>query len=70
MAIELATFAGAKPGSGKNFAKLKGTLAKRGAKNPGALAAYIGRQKYRRQEVRRDEPRHAQGWRYRAGRLG
>ena len=45
-AIELATFAGAKPGSGKNFAKLKGTLAKRGARNPGALAAWIGRKKY------------------------
>ena len=45
-AIELATFAGAKPGSGKNFAKLQGVLAKRGARNPGALAAYIGRKKY------------------------
>lgn len=47
-AIELATFAGAKPGSGKNFAKLQGVLAKRGARNPGALAAYIGRKKYGR----------------------
>ena len=45
-AIELATFAGAPPGSGKNFAKLKGSLAKRGARNPGALAAWIGRKKY------------------------
>jgi hypothetical protein len=42
------TFAGAPPGSGKNFAKLKGALAKRGARNPGALAAYIGRKKYGR----------------------
>lgn len=46
MAIELSTFAGKPPGSGANFAKLKGSLAKRGAKNPGALAAYIGRKKY------------------------
>jgi hypothetical protein len=46
VAIELATFAGKPPGSGANFAKLKGSLAKRGAKNPGALAAYIGRKKY------------------------
>jgi hypothetical protein len=38
----------AKPklGSGKRFAALKGKLAKRGAKSPGALAAYIGRKKY------------------------
>ena len=47
-AIELATFAGKPPGSGHNFAKLQGVLAKRGAKNPGALAAYIGRKKYGR----------------------
>jgi hypothetical protein len=47
-AIELATFAGAKPGSGKNFAKLSASLAKRGARNPAALAAYIGRKKYGR----------------------
>ena len=41
------TTAGAKPGSGKNFRALKGKLAKRkGVKNPGALAAAIGRQKY------------------------
>jgi hypothetical protein len=46
--IELATFAGARPGSGRNFAKLSSTLASRGAKNPGALAAYIGRKKYGR----------------------
>lgn len=45
-AIELATFAGKKPGSGKNFAKLSAHLASRGAKDPDALAAYIGRRKY------------------------
>lgn len=33
-------------GSGKRFAALKSKLAKRGARNPGALAAYIGRRKY------------------------
>jgi len=36
----------AKLGSGKRFAALKNKLAKKGAKNPGALAAYIGRKKY------------------------
>lgn len=35
-----------KPGGGGRFAKLKGQLAKKGAKKPGALAAYIGREKY------------------------
>lgn len=30
-------------GSGKRFTALKAKLSKRGAKNPGALAAYIGR---------------------------
>lgn len=35
-----------KLGGGGRFAKLKGDLADKGAKNPGALAAYIGRQKY------------------------
>jgi len=37
----------AKPrlGSGKRFAQLKSKLAKKGAKNPGALAAWIGRKK-------------------------
>lgn len=34
-----------KLGGGGRFAKLKGQLADRGAKNPGALAAYIGRKK-------------------------
>lgn len=38
----------AKPrlGSGKRFAALTKKLGKRGAKNPKALAAYIGRKKY------------------------
>jgi len=35
-----------KVGGGGRFAKLKGKLAKRGAKSPGALAAWIGRKKY------------------------
>ena len=33
-------------GSGKRFATLKSKLAAKGASNPGALAAYIGRKKY------------------------
>lgn len=39
---------GRKPplGSGKRFKALKGELGARGARNPGALAAYIGRRKY------------------------
>ena len=38
----------AKPklGSGGRFRQLKGKLAAKGATNPGALAAYIGRKKY------------------------
>lgn len=36
----------AKLGSGKRFASLKRSLASKGAKNPGALAAFIGRKKY------------------------
>jgi hypothetical protein len=35
-----------KLGSGKRFAQLSSKLGKRGAKNPKALAAFIGRQKY------------------------
>lgn len=35
-----------KPGGGGRFAALKSKLAARGARNPGALAAYIGREKY------------------------
>ena len=35
------------PGGGGRFAKLKGELGKRkGVKNPGALAAFIGNKKY------------------------
>ena len=36
----------ARLGSGKRFAALKGKLAKRGARDPAALAAYIGRKRY------------------------
>lgn len=36
----------AKLGSGARFKALKGKLAKKGAKSPGALAAWIGRKKY------------------------
>jgi hypothetical protein len=42
------TFAHKPPGSGANFKKLSSTLAARGATNPGALAAWIGRRKYGR----------------------
>jgi hypothetical protein len=35
----------AKLGSGKRFAALKSKLAKKGARDPGALAASIGRKK-------------------------
>lgn len=35
-----------KLGTGKRFANLKSQLARKGAKNPGALAAYIGRKRY------------------------
>lgn len=35
-----------KLGSGKRFASLKQRLGRKGAKNPGALAASIGRKKY------------------------
>jgi len=38
----------AKPklGSGERFKELSAKLAKRGVKDPGALAAYIGRKKF------------------------
>ena len=39
-------FAAAKLGSGTRFRKLSATLAARGAKNPDALAAFIGRKNY------------------------
>lgn len=35
-----------KPGGGGRFQKLKGKLAAKGAEDPGALAAWIGRKKY------------------------
>lgn len=35
-----------KLGTGARFKALKSKLAKKGAKSPGALAAYIGRKKY------------------------
>jgi len=35
-----------KLGSGKRFGALKSALSKKGAKNPGALAGWIGRRKY------------------------
>src|SRR6185437_10411172 len=35
-----------KLGTGKRFARLKSSLAAKGAKDPGALAAYIGRKRY------------------------
>ena len=36
----------AKLGTGSRFKTLKAALAKKGAKNPSAVAAYIGRKKY------------------------
>jgi len=36
----------AKLGSGKRFKALSGKLGRKGAKNPKALAAWIGRKKY------------------------
>lgn len=35
-----------KLGSGERFKKLKSMLARKGAKDPGAVAATIGREKY------------------------
>lgn len=35
-----------KLGTGKRFEKLSKSLAAKGAEDPGALAAYIGRKKY------------------------
>jgi len=43
---EAARYAQPKLGSGGRFAKLKAGLAAKGASNPGALAAFIGRKKY------------------------
>jgi hypothetical protein len=42
----MATYAGKPAGSGENFKKLASDLARRGVKNPKALAAWIGRRKY------------------------
>lgn len=36
----------ARLGSGRRFKRLEGKLRRRGARNPRALAAYIGRKKY------------------------
>lgn len=36
----------ARLGSGRRFKSLEGRLRRRGARNPRALAAYIGRKKY------------------------
>lgn len=41
-----------KPGGGGSFAKLKGELAKKpGIKNPGAIAAKVGREKYGNEQM-------------------
>lgn len=40
-----------KPGGGGRFAKLKSELASKGASNPGALAAVIGRKKYGKKKM-------------------
>jgi hypothetical protein len=42
----MGTYAGKPAGSGANFKKLASDLAKKGVKNPKALAAWIGRKKY------------------------
>lgn len=42
----MGTYANAPAGSGKNFKKLTQDLAKKGVKDPAALAAWIGRKKY------------------------
>jgi hypothetical protein len=41
----------AKLGSGKRFKSLKGKLARKGVRNPGALAASIGRKKYGKKKM-------------------
>lgn len=40
-----------KLGGGGRFKKLKGELAAKGATNPGALAAFIGRKKYGKKKM-------------------
>jgi hypothetical protein len=44
--------AGKKPplGTGERFARLKSQLARKGVKDPAALAAWIGRKKYGKQK--------------------
>lgn len=42
-----------KLGGGGRFAKLKGELAAKGAKNPGGLAAYTGRKKYGKKKFKK-----------------
>lgn len=42
-----------KLGSGKRFASLKASLAKKGATNPDALAAYIGRRAHGKKTMAR-----------------
>jgi hypothetical protein len=44
---------GRKPklGSGKRFKSLKGKLSRKGVRNPGALAASIGRKKYGKKKM-------------------
>lgn len=46
--MSLKDMAGDKPklGTGERFAALKGKLKSKGATNPGALAAWIGRKKF------------------------
>ena len=41
----------AKLGSGARFSALKGKLAAKGAKDPGALAAWIGDKKYGKKKM-------------------
>lgn len=42
----------------EGFKKLKGQLASKGAKNPGALAAYIGRKKYGKNKFEKAADEH------------
>ena len=46
-----------KLGSGKRFKTLKGKLARKGVRNPGALAASIGRKKYGAKKMAKMAPR-------------
>ena len=61
-----------KPGGGGRFAALKAKLAKRGATDPAALAAWIGRRKYGKTKMKqwsakgrkKKNPLHAHEKRY------